>query len=102
MLFFKNKQQIARTPFHGSIPDKRSSLKMIPEFILLHTGRSRNLPSGGEELITRCLGPQPLTDGAFEASRHDSNVPTTSTQSSRMDRQSTTHFPERNSSKGMF
>ena len=72
MLFFKNKQQIARIPFHGSIPDRRSSLK-IPEFILWHTGRSRNLPSGGVELITRCLG-RSLSQMALL--KHHDTIPT--------------------------
>ena len=73
MLFFKNKQQIARIPFHGSIPDRRSCLKMIPEFILLHTGRSRNLPSVGVELITRCWG-RSLSQMALL--KHHDTIPT--------------------------
>ena len=46
---------------------------MIPEFILLHTGRSRNLPSGGVELITRCWG-RSLSQMALL--KHHDTIPT--------------------------
>ena len=46
---------------------------MIPEFILLHPGRSRNLPSGGAELITRCWG-RSLSQMALL--KHHDTIPT--------------------------